>query len=371
MRSRALPADFDMTQTLHSPFGAQPPTMGSQIPSPGSYGSYGDDGGARPLSLDTLRRVPEYETYGQQYSSPTGITPALGSFAFTPPQSATETMSPASAASNVSSYGFQAQESPRRQPHGLAMGAQPGYSMHHPHIPRLHLQDRFARPLGESVGSPLRTSISYSGLHQSGNSQSQHQERAASSPDQPSAVPERPQQHRSLTGPSGGTSAPYGLGFSCKHTSTVCDCSPANGLLDATPYPNIEQHQKPPSSHNTGNLPPTALPHYRRDSDHIAGPPIATYAQYHPPPYAQSQVPQYPSYGGQYADQGFSHPYHQHGAPPPPPPQSTSTPGSHPGPQLTPVPSQPHHFVGLGGSSDQGAEEGDNSEGGVPLPPSY
>jgi len=217
MRSRALPADFDMTQALHSPFGTQPPTMGTPMPSPGSYVSYGDANGVRPLTLDTLRRVPDYESYGQQYTSPTGITPALGSFAFTPPQSATDTMSPASAASNVSSFGFQTQESPRRQPFGLPLGSQSGFGGHHPHIPRLHLHDRFGRPFGESAGSPLRTSMSYSGLNQNNVSQPQQQERASSFSEHSVSVHDRPQQHRSLTNPSGGPSGPYGLGFSCEY----------------------------------------------------------------------------------------------------------------------------------------------------------
>jgi hypothetical protein len=218
MRSRALPADFDMTQALHSPFGSQaPPHAGTPMPSPGSFAPFGDHNGVRPLTLDTLRRVPDYDSFGQQqYVSPTGITPALGSFAFTPPQSATETMSPASIASGASAFSYQPQESPRRYPYGLGMGAQPGYAAHHPHMPRLHLHDRLSRPIGESAGSPLRTSMSYSGLGSTSQSQAHAQERSSSFSEQSTLNHDRPSQHRSLTTPSNSTSGTIGLGFSCK-----------------------------------------------------------------------------------------------------------------------------------------------------------
>lgn len=356
MRSRALPADFDMTQALHSPFGAPPPNMGTPMPSPGTYGSYGDPSGVRPLTLDTLRRVPDFESYGQQYTSPTGITPALGSFAFTPPQSATDTMSPASAASNVSSFSFQTQESPRRHPFGLPMGAQSGYNAHHPHIPRLHLHDRFGRPMGESAGSPLRTSMSYSGLHHTNVSQSQHPERSSSFSEHSSSGHDRPQQHRSLTGPTGGTSGPYGLGFT---------------YAPIPPYQSSEQQQSQQQTPTSTTAPSSsALPQYRRGSDHIAGPPISTYAQYQPSQFATPQMPQYSGFGGHFADQGFPNPFQhtpQHHASH----QQTTPHVRQSGPNFTPVPSQPHHFVPLGSSSEHSAEEGDNSEGGVPLPPSY
>lgn len=221
MRSRALPADFDMTQALHSPFGAQPPqqNMGTPMPSPGTYSTFGESSGVRPLTLDTLRRVPDYDAYGgqQQFASPTNITPALGAFAFTPPQSATDTMSPASAASNASTYSFQTQESPRRFPFGMPMSSQTGYGAHHAQIPRLHMHDRLGRPLGESVGSPLRSSMSYSGIGSTAVPSNHGQERASSFSEQSTSIHDRPQQHRSLTGPSPVASAPIGLGFSCEH----------------------------------------------------------------------------------------------------------------------------------------------------------
>lgn len=94
MRSRALPADFDTMQALRAPFGAPTPNAGTPDASPSTHGTFNNPSAVRPLTLDTLRRVPEYETYGQQYASPTGITPAVGSFVFTPPQSAMDSLSP-------------------------------------------------------------------------------------------------------------------------------------------------------------------------------------------------------------------------------------------------------------------------------------
>ena len=225
MRSRALPANFDMSQALHSPFGASPPqqSMGPPLPFTSNYALYSGGAEVKPLTLDTLRRVPEYE-YSQQYTSPTTVTPALGAFAFTPPQSATETISPISAVSNMSAFTFPPQESPRRHQYsGLPMVASAGYGTNHPYLPRLHIHDRFSRPLGDSAGSPLRTSMSYTGLPAS-----QAQERSLSYTDQATVVQERPQQHRSLTTQSGGPSGPYGLGFSCRDPLHASDCKNAD-----------------------------------------------------------------------------------------------------------------------------------------------
>lgn len=189
--------------------------MGTPMPSPGAYAPFGDSGGVRPLTLDTLRRVPEYDLHAAQYTSPTGISPALGAFAFTPPQSATDTMSPTSAASDMSAYGFPhrgAQESPRRHPFGGPLGGPTGFAAHHQHAPRLHLHDRFSRPMPESVGSPLRSSMSYSGPPSGGLPSNHPPERSASFAAQSSFVPERGHQQRSMTSPGG----PYGLGFTCE-----------------------------------------------------------------------------------------------------------------------------------------------------------
>ena len=215
MRSRALPADFDMTQALHAPFGAPTPSMSTPAAtSSGTFAPFGSSSGLRPLTLDILNRGSEYTPYSQHFTNQSGVTPALGAFAFTPPQSATDTMSPGSAASNMSPFSFQTQESPKRHPFGGAVGHQTGYAAHGSQMPRLHIHDRITRPTGEIAASPLRTSMSYSGLGSSNTPQNQT-ERTNSFSEHSSYTHERPRPLRSVTNPNMGNSGPYGLGFSC------------------------------------------------------------------------------------------------------------------------------------------------------------
>lgn len=219
MSSRALPDNFDMTQALHSPFGAPTPNMGTPVPSPGGYSQFGAEGNAiRPLTLDTLRRVPDYEHFNAQYQSPTGVGPGTGAFGFTPPQSATETISPGSAVSEVSAFGMHPrhpQESPRRPPYGFNSGYGSSHYGSHAQLSRLHVHDRLSRPLGETISSPLRTSMSYSALGSGATPQIQQSGRASSFSEHTSNPTERPQL-RSLTNPATSGSGPYGLGFTCK-----------------------------------------------------------------------------------------------------------------------------------------------------------
>jgi hypothetical protein len=216
MSSRALPDNFDMTQALHSPFGAPTPNMGTPMPSPGAFSHFGGEGNAiRPLTLDTLRRVPDYEQFNSQYTSPTGMNPGVSAYGFTPPQSATETISPSSAVSEISPFGMHPrhpQESPRRPPYGFNAAPTSSYYGSHAHLSRLHVHDRFSRPISEAVSSPLRTSMSYSSLASA--SHIQPSGRASSFSEHPSATSERPQL-RSLTNPVTSGTGPYGLGFTC------------------------------------------------------------------------------------------------------------------------------------------------------------
>lgn len=214
MRSRALPADFDMMQALRAPFGAPTPTSGTPEASPGGLNSF-NPGGVRPLTLDTLRRVPDYEPYNQNFTSPTGVTPAIGTFAFTPPQSATDTISPSSAI-GMSPFTFQAQDSPRRPGYGLSLNTQAGYAAQNAQMARHHLHERFGRPLGEMAGSPLRSSISYSGLSSNVAGQGQPQQQVRSNSMSEHYTHERPHNPRSATYTNMSSSGPYGLGFTCK-----------------------------------------------------------------------------------------------------------------------------------------------------------
>ncbi|KAF2803733.1 uncharacterized protein BDZ99DRAFT_161421 [Mytilinidion resinicola] len=162
MRSRALPDDFDMAQALHSPFGTTH-GMGTPLASPGSYTpSFPEGNMMRSLSIDTLRRMPD-----GSHISPTGISPAFGGFAFTPPQSATENISPVSTG-HENSFGYASAQfdgSPRRSNPfigTMSMSTSPAYAAH-PNIPRLQLHaDRVSRTRAESLSSPLRASMTYS-----------------------------------------------------------------------------------------------------------------------------------------------------------------------------------------------------------------
>ncbi|KAK3708667.1 hypothetical protein LTR37_011389 [Vermiconidia calcicola] len=339
MRSRALPAGFDMTQALHSPFGASTPTAGTPTASAGTFAPFAESSGLQPLTLDTLRRGPEYKPYAQQYVSPTGMTPSLGAFGFTPPQSATETMSPGSVASPFS---FQPQESPRRQPFGVPLSAQPGYPGHTPSIPRLHTHERFARPGGEVTASPLRTSMSYSGLAAASASQGQT-ERTQSFSEHPSYTHDRPRAARSVTNPNAAGSGPYGLGFSYAHNP---------------PYQPMEQGQS--TSLGMSQQPSVEWNNYRRSSSQLAGPPIS-YAQYPSANFQNAQVPQYSSF----ISQQFGSPYQQASAYQ----DLRNDIGQRAQQTYTPVAQQPSQFARFTGSSSNPEEPGDNSDGGVAVEP--
>jgi hypothetical protein len=240
MSSRALPDNFDMTQALHSPFGAPTPNMGTPMPpSGGAYSHFGTDSNAiRPLTLDTLRRVPDYEQFNAQYTSPTAMNQGVGAYGYTPPQSATETISPGSAPGEYIPYGAHSrhpQGSPRRPPYGF--NAAPGSSFYNSHgqVSRLQMQDRFARPISETISSPLRTSMSYSALGSASASQNQPSARAASFSEHSSGQSERPQL-RSLTNPATSGSGPYGIKVSKRRNrSSSLRCHPVTPARKSMP----------------------------------------------------------------------------------------------------------------------------------------
>ena len=370
MRSRALPADFDMTQALHSPFGASKPSVTTPTPTPNTFPPFGQNSGLRPLTLDTLRRVLEYQPFNENYNNPTGVTPNLGAFAFTPPQSATDTMSPGSVLSNMSPFSYQTQGSPRRQPYGTAFGNQTGFAAHAPQMPRIQIHDRITRPVGETAGSPLRTSMSYSGLGFSSASQGQaegtetYHERAAHKF-------ERPRQSRSATNPDIASSGPYGLGFTCK----FCRCGPDGfpSLLTLCADANVpsyqpSEHIRQPSS-AVSSQPAVSFHQYRRNSSHLAGPPIS-YPQYPSAHFSTSHVSHYnPGLASQtfhaaYSQQMPNTQRQQDETQQQVLPQSQQS--------YTPISSQQHQFVPMAGSvTDPETNLGDNSDGGVSLQPGY
>ncbi|KAJ4354939.1 hypothetical protein N0V95_003405 [Ascochyta clinopodiicola] len=198
MRSRALPDDFDMAQALHTPFGNSH-GLGTPLASPAAFGQGFSEGAMmRPLNMDTLRRA----TF-ESHMSPSGISPAFGGFAFTPPQSATETLSPVSA--QESPFGFPSaplDSGPRTSnPFSIPVSSPSSYSSQH-RASRLALHaDRVTRTRAESLNSPLRTSMSYG--HGSDGMQA--------SMDAGS--------HSDASRSFSSSMMPYGIGYSCKPTS--------------------------------------------------------------------------------------------------------------------------------------------------------
>ncbi|KAF2167907.1 hypothetical protein M409DRAFT_53856 [Zasmidium cellare ATCC 36951] len=343
MRSRALPEHFDTTQALHSPFGAQPPPMGAPVPGMGGYSHYGDNGGIRPLTLDTLRRVPDYDQYGQQYASMSGVSPALGAFAFTPPQSASEHLSPTSATSGMSPFVLQQQgtyEPAKRPPIGLPGATQATY-MPHQQAPRLPLHDRFARTLSEAAGSPLRTSVSYSTLGSISQPVQQYPERAASYSEHSTYGHQRPYLQRNPSNTSVTEPSSYGLGFSYTHTPS---------------YQQSEQQQRPPPASGVQHSAETEP--YRRPA-----PPSSNYSQqYEHSSFNASQVPQYQGYTAQYPSQNLPGGY-QVTEPPRPQGQEQGHHQAHENYPAVPGAQQPYIH--------QQVADSQSSAHGMSMPPSY
>ncbi|KAI5360926.1 putative Homeobox domain-containing protein [Septoria linicola] len=285
LRSRALPADFDTTQALHSPFGAQASSMGASVSTLGAYG-YGDSSGVRPLTLDTLRRVPDYEHYNHQYSSPTGVSPALSAFGFTPPQSASDHLSPGSVASSMSPYVLQ-HSGPydRRPPTGLPTVSHTSYPAQQQQLHRMPLHERLGRNMGEPTGSPLRSSVSYANLT-SASAQPRHiPERAASFSDH--TYPQQRPHIPNTSSPSGSSPGPHGLGFSYSQ------------------LPNYQQGDQQNQVPMTGTYQSTEQEQFRR---HL--PP--SYAQYPLANFA-AQPSQYSGYAPPYSTENYQNSYAQHG----------------------------------------------------------
>ena len=211
MRSRALPDDFDMTQALHSPFGTTH-GIGTPLTSPGSYSpGFPERDMARQLSTDTIRRLPE-----GTHLSPTSISPAFGGFAFPPPQSANDTLSPAPTGAENSSFGYPSgalDGSPRRSNPfigSMPMSSNPGYASHLG-IPRLQLHsDRIARTRAESLSSPLRASMSYTNNGNDDNLNGVNDHSGQQMDNSQMSGDQGPQRSFS------SSMLPYGIGYSCK-----------------------------------------------------------------------------------------------------------------------------------------------------------
>ncbi|KAK8192605.1 hypothetical protein M8818_007775 [Zalaria obscura] len=340
MRSRALPENFDMSHALNAGFGTGGPGSASPMASPAGFQpTMQPPGHMRPLTLDTLRRgVPE-----QSFASPTGISPAMNALAFTPPQSATDTTSPMSAVSDMSSFAYTHRalaESPRRNPFP---GSVPGLSgQPSQYIPRMHIQDRFRRQSADAVSSPLRSSMSYGSLNMEDIRAHEHGQ-AATISEEPTNYEFQRDTPRNMPPPP---LTPYGLGI--PYTAIT-------GMHTNVPTPSSQQVMT--------TAPGPDMQSYQRDTQQqYMGQQTATYPHFQGYQNAGYTVPQMPQYS--YAPNFNPQQYQGQFAPPP----------GVEGPALTaPLPSQHQQYGQLG--THQGREgeesEGDNSDGGVPLPAGY
>jgi len=134
-------------------------------------------------------------------------------------------------------------------------------------------------------------------------------------------------------------------------------------------YQSMDQPQQQPSmSPATSSSQVDAFQPYRRDSGQVGGLPPTSYPQYQPSAFATSQIPQYAGYSPSYAQPpAFTSPYQ--------PSQNTQQSRqpqtqhqAHAHAAYAPMHAQPQSYV----SNDaQAHDDGDNSDGGVSVPPSY
>lgn len=214
LKSRSLPEDFDMTQVLYSPYGSQPPP-GAPLASPNNFFSNHPEAGAlRPLVIENMKRSVDDD----YVSSPLSPSSTYGN-CFAPSgtgATSNDNISPVSAASDraafFASLSNSQTSSPRTSnPFTRSSSFSAAYPRaNHPQIPRLQLHDRVSRSRAESLGSPLRTSISYTGnpldygdgLSSSGMNIPYSSQHGLGSP-----VPQSPLDN---------TSAPYGISSQSK-----------------------------------------------------------------------------------------------------------------------------------------------------------
>lgn len=210
-----------MTQALHSPYGGQH-AIGTPLASPTSYmPSFADGSIMRPLMIDGLSRQSEDEST----TSPMSMSSGYGNF-FTPPGSgpASDNVSPVSTTSDRAHFNTypSSQNTSPRNTNPFARSSSFSSAYHHPHIPRLQLHDRVSRARAESLGSPLRSSMSYTG-NALDYGESQPQGVMSSTYDGRQPVEHQPPQPATES-----STAPYGLGHQSEPYLYLCPllCSP-------------------------------------------------------------------------------------------------------------------------------------------------
>ncbi|KAF2226285.1 hypothetical protein BDZ85DRAFT_48315 [Elsinoe ampelina] len=289
MRSRAIPESYGMGLPINQQYIPSPSTAGSTTPSIPQNPPMSRMGDMRPLSLDTLRRGTEHS-----YTSPTSVTPGLGSLAFTPPQSASDVQSPISTTNEMGfGYGHRAIMEQRRPLLPPSHSSAPSFTSNYgSSIGRMPSYERLRTSSGDSLGSPLRTSMSYSNFsntspqaHQSQDTRDQGQQNAGQQ-----GSHSRGNSQRDMPPPAG----PFGLGFSFENM-------PNN-------QSSVHTQQQAPSTSGSNQ------PAYRG-----IAPPSNTqgaypsYFDYQNSSYSTPQLPHYqqPSFGGSYSSPLSSNPFTQ------------------------------------------------------------
>jgi hypothetical protein len=149
MKSRALPDEFPILQTLHSYNGRM---METPMASPTDYSPTSANAYNRPPALGLRRRFGDEDTMSPGAGGYSGLS-------FTPPGSASDIMSPQSTMGYIPSP---LSATSRNNPFSRTGGAPEAYRAH-PHVPRLHLHDGTPRTLSEPMSTPLKSSSSYGG----------------------------------------------------------------------------------------------------------------------------------------------------------------------------------------------------------------
>ncbi|KAF4550911.1 putative homeobox transcription factor phx1 [Elsinoe fawcettii] len=289
MRSRAIPENYGMGLPMNQPYVPSPSTAGSTTPGLPQNSGMSRIGDMRPLSLDTLRRGNEHS-----YTSPTSVTPGLGSLAFTPPQSASDVQSPISTSNEMGfGYGHRALMEQRRPLLPPSHSSAPSFSSTYgASIGRIPSYERLRTSSGDSLGSPLRTSMSYSNFQNTSPQAQQGQENrehAQQSGGQQGAH-SRGNSQREMPPPS----APFGLGFSFENMPNY-----QSSVQSQSQAPTTSGQSQPayrgiaPPANSQGSYP--------------------SYFDYQNSNYSTPQLPQYqqPSYGGSYSSPLSSNPFGQ------------------------------------------------------------
>ncbi|EMC92698.1 hypothetical protein BAUCODRAFT_27052 [Baudoinia panamericana UAMH 10762] len=333
LRSRALPVNFDMTQALHSPFTSQQSPnaafVGLPMLPPILRPAFGNAVGTGPLAVDTSGHISAcnaYDQHGPQYSSSFSTTPALAALAFTPPQSATDLISPGTTLSNAAIFNMTMQSSTRS----------PTYGTLHSQASWQSIPEEMGHSQSATAGPQLRSSTSYPEIGLGEMSQGPSLGRAASVPNRFATLHEGHEMQRNFAD-TVVTPEPIGLGFSYMHTPH---------------WPNVDRqqphqyHRPQPNALPREATQPSDSPQSRRKSSLLVKPTLTPTLYEHFEP-SQLAIPD-----SHYQE---SSSFTAHGTPRPAgifrPPDSRTPAG--PRASFAPTPTHPYHFLGFSDADDR------------------